>query len=112
MIYFFLFSGSQSDLIDFYHYLNNTDKNINLSVEYYKAKICFLGFTIYRGDDHTLHTTTVTDCNCLLQYESFNPHRKNNIPYEQFQRLRSPDRTPLHTISHYFTIFSPAPQAS
>lgn len=44
---FLLFKGSQTDLIAFHDYLNKTNKNIRLSLEYSKDRIHFLDLTIY-----------------------------------------------------------------
>lgn len=89
---FLLFKGSQTDLIEFHDYLNKTNKNIRLSLDYSKDKIHFLDLTISRGEDQKLHTTLFrkpTDRNSILHYHSFHPqHLKDNIPYGQFQRLR------------------------
>ncbi len=89
---FLLFNGTESEFLDFHKYLNNTNKNIKLSIDYSREKIHFLDLTIYKEEDNRLHTSLCrkpTHRNSLLHYGSFHPyHQRNNIPYGWFQRLK------------------------
>lgn len=86
-----LFKGTEMDLREMHNYLNNTNKNIKLTLEHSENEINFLDLTVYRKD-HQLHTTLYrkpTDRNTILHYQSYHPqHLKDNIPYGQFQRLK------------------------
>lgn len=92
---FFLGSGrrgSLQQLQDFHEYLNNTNSNIKLSLEYSNSSLNFLDLTISvdaSGDLHTSIYRKNTDRNTILRADSFHPNGLiNNIPYGQFQRLR------------------------
>lgn len=89
---FFIFSGSQQQLLDFHAYLNNANNNIKLSLEYSGTEINFLDLKISLDQQGTIHTSIYrksTDRNTILRAESFHPKNLiSNIPYGQFQRLR------------------------
>lgn len=87
-----LWSGSHEELIQFHSYLNNTNKNLKLSLKFSKSEIAFLDLKIYKDDKGDLHTTIYrkpTDRKTIFRVDSFHPPwLLNNIPYGQFQRLR------------------------
>lgn len=84
--------GSEQQLRDFHHFLNTTNPNIKLSLEYSNASINFLDLTISVDPAGLLHTTIyrkTTDRNTILRANSFHPSSLvSNIPFGQFQRLR------------------------
>ena len=88
----FLFSGTEQELTSFHRYLNNTNKNLKLSIQYDLTQIDFLDLTIQKDKDGRINTTVFrkpTDRNTLLRADSFHPPSlKKNIPYGQFQRLK------------------------
>ncbi|KAJ0060014.1 hypothetical protein NL108_018667 [Boleophthalmus pectinirostris] len=87
-----LWSGSEQELLQFHSYLNNTNVNIKLSLDYSLSEIHFLDLNIYKDLDGDLHSTIfrkLTDRNTILKADSFHPPwLLQNIPYGQFQRLR------------------------
>ena len=56
MTFFFIFSGSEQQLIDFHNYLNATHPNIELSLEYSRAEINFLDLKITVDSQGSIHT--------------------------------------------------------
>lgn len=86
-----IWSGTESELLQFHEYLNLTNPNIKLSIEYSRTSISFLDLLI-SIDENVLHTSIYrksTDRNMLLRADSFHTKSlKNNIPFGQFQRLR------------------------
>ena len=89
---FLIFTGSEQELIDFHNYINSTNENLRLSLEYSKKEINFLDIKISRDDNGNLHTSIYrksSDRNTILRADSFHPSSLiSNIPYGQFQRLR------------------------
>lgn len=89
---YLIWSGSESELLDFHKYLNSTNENIKLSIEYSMTSIHFLDLSISIDDSGSLQTTIYrksTDRNTLLRSDSFHANSlKNNIPVGQFQRLK------------------------
>lgn len=87
-----IWSGTELELLQFHEYMNSTNPNIKLSIEYSKTLINFLDLAISIDDRNLLHTTIYrksTDRNTLLRSDSFHSRSlKNNIPFGQFQRLR------------------------
>lgn len=85
---FFVFSGSEQLLKDFYTYLNNTNPNIKLSLDYSNKSINFLDLNVIT-DGRRLHTSIYRKPNTILRADSFHPHGLIlNIPVGQFLRLR------------------------
>ena len=89
----FIFTGSEQQLLDFHKYLNSTNPNIKLTLEYSKAAIDFLDLKISIDQLGTIHTYIFrksTDRNTILRAESFHPKHFiiSNIPFGQFQRLK------------------------
>ncbi len=89
---FFIFSGSEQQLIAFHNYLNTTNPNIELSLEYSSTEIHFLDLNITVDQQGKLHSSIYrksTDRNTILRADSFHPKSLiSNIPYGQFKRLR------------------------
>ncbi|XP_013889701.1 uncharacterized protein LOC106536906 [Austrofundulus limnaeus] len=87
-----LFKGTESDLLAFYDYINNTHPCVKLTLEHSKTEIHFLDLTIYRDLTGEVNTTLYrkpTDVNSILHYNSFHPQfMKRNIPKGQFLRTR------------------------
>ncbi len=87
-----LFAGSEKELLDFHAYINSSNENLRLNLEYDKNEIHFLDLTIRKDAQGNLHTSVYrksTDQNTILHRESFHPPWLiKNIPYGQFQRLR------------------------
>ena len=87
-----LWSGSEQELLDFHSYLNNTNENLKLSLDYSLSEINFLDLKILKSSEGNLHSTIFrkpTDRNTILKADSFHPPwLLENIPYGQFQRLR------------------------
>ena len=85
-------SGSKEELTEFHRYLNNTNINLKLSLEFSVSEITFLDLKIYKDHNKNLHTTIYrkpTDRNTILRADSHHaPWLLKNIPYGQFQRLR------------------------
>lgn len=85
-------NGSTQQLQDFHEYLNDTNPNIKLSLEFSKTSINFLDLNIFVDSEGALHTTIYrkpTDRNTILRADSFHPSSLiSNIPFGQFQRLR------------------------
>lgn len=44
-------------VLEIHEYLNNTNKNLKLSLEYSKKELHFLDVTITKAEDEDLHTT-------------------------------------------------------
>lgn len=84
--------GTLQQLQDFHCYLNNTNPNIKLNLEYSTSSINYLDLTISVDSDGLLHTSIYrksTDRNTVLRADSFHPSSLvSNIPVGQFQRLR------------------------
>lgn len=87
-----IWSGSESELSLFHSYLNNTNPNLKLNLEFSHTQISFLDLKISKdlnGDLHTSIFRKPTDRNTILKADSFHPPWLiKNIPYGQFQRLR------------------------
>lgn len=88
----FIFSGPLEQLKEFHQYLNCSNPNIKLSLEYSQSEIHFLDLNITVDEQGYLHTSIfrkVTDRNTILHADSFHPNSLiTNIPYGQFQRIR------------------------
>lgn len=84
--------GMEDELLSFHSYLNSTNSNIQLSLEYDRNKINFLDLSICKDATGNLHTSIYrkdTHKNTILHSSSFHPDTLiNNIPLGQFQRLR------------------------
>lgn len=89
---FFIFTGNEDQLKQFHNYLNDTNKNIKLSLEYSQDCLNFLDLQISLDKNKKLHTSIYrkpTDRNTILRADSYHPKTTiSNIPYGQFQRLR------------------------
>lgn len=85
-------SGSETELLQFHSYLNNTNRSLKLSRDFSSSEINFLDLKITKeanGDLHTSIFRKTTDRNTILRPDSFHPSwLKNNIPFGQFQRLK------------------------
>lgn len=83
--------GTESQLLDFHHYMNNLVDTIHFSLEYSKNQIHFLDTWVKR-DGNRLYTTLYrkpTDKNSCLHASSFHPEpTKKGLPYGQFLRIR------------------------
>ena len=91
-IYFFIFMGCVEELFQFHAYLNSTNVNLKLSLDYSKSEIHFLDLKILKDEEGKIHTSIFSkssDRNTILRADSFHPsHLISNIPMGQFQRLR------------------------
>lgn len=85
-------NGDAEQLQSFHNYLNQTNPNIRLSMEFSDKEIHFLDLKITLDTLGFLHTSLYrksTDRNTLLHAESFHPKNLiDNIPFGQYQRLR------------------------
>lgn len=82
---FFIFTGTEQQLIDFHLYLNSTIPNIKLSLDYSNTGINFLDLKINIDGHGHLHTSIYrksTDRNTILRTDSFHPKNIiSNIPF-------------------------------
>uniref|UniRef100_A0A3P8U3H0 Reverse transcriptase domain-containing protein n=1 Tax=Amphiprion percula TaxID=161767 RepID=A0A3P8U3H0_AMPPE len=89
---FFIFTGTTEQLQEFHQYLNSTNPNIKLSLEFSNKEINFLDLLISLDEQGSIHTSLFrksTDRNTVLHAESFHPKSLiENIPFGQFQRLK------------------------
>lgn len=87
-----LWSGSETELLQFHSYLNNTNRNLKLSLDFSLSEINFLDLKISKDVNGDLHTSIFrksTDRNTILRADSFHPSCLiDNIPFGQFQRLK------------------------
>lgn len=87
-----LWSGSKTELLSFHSYLNNTNRNLKLSLDFSPSEINFLDLKISKDGNGDLHTSIFrkpTDRNTILRADSFHPPwLTDNIPFGQFQRLK------------------------
>ncbi len=87
-----LWSGSETELLLFHSYLNNTNRNLKLSLDFSSSEINFLDLKISKDVNGDLHTSIFrkpTDRNTILRADSFHPPwLTDNIPLGQFQRLK------------------------
>lgn len=106
---FFIFNGTELQLNEFHQYLNASNPNIQLSLDYSKTLINFLDLQITVDDNGQLHTTIYrkpSDRNTILRADSFHPQTLiSNIPVGQFQRLKricdSENSFELHSMDMY-----------
>ncbi|XP_054867021.1 uncharacterized protein LOC111575603 isoform X1 [Amphiprion ocellaris] len=84
--------GKREQLQEFHQYLNSTNPNIKLSLEFSNKEINFLDLLISLDEQGSIHTSLFrksTDRNTVLHAESFHPKSLiENIPFGQFQRLK------------------------
>ncbi|XP_063049711.1 guanylate-binding protein 4-like [Engraulis encrasicolus] len=85
-------TGPLEQLKEFHQFLNCSNPNIKLSLEYSQSEIHFLDLNITVDEQGYLHTSIfrkVTDRNTIVHADSFHPNSLiTNIPYGQFQRIR------------------------
>lgn len=79
-------------LQEFHQFLNATNPNIKLSLDFNDNEIHFLDLKIFKDSVGLLHTSIFrkeTDRNTILRADSCHPSSLiSNIPFGQFQRLR------------------------
>ena len=87
-----IFSGTEQELLQFHTYLNNTNHNLKLCLEFYLTNIHFLDLEISKDNAGDLHTSMFrkpTDRNTILRADSYHPSwLVENIPFGQFQRIK------------------------
>ena len=90
--YILLWSGSETELLQFHSYLNNTNRGVKLSLDFSVSEINFLDRKITKDVNGDLHTSIFrksTDLNTILRADSFHPPCLiDNIPFGRFQRLK------------------------
>lgn len=79
-------------MLAFHTYLNNTNVNLKLILDFSYTQISVLDINIFKGSNEELHTTIFrkeTDRNTILRADSFHPKwMTENIPFAQFQRFK------------------------
>uniref|UniRef100_A0A803K142 Reverse transcriptase domain-containing protein n=1 Tax=Xenopus tropicalis TaxID=8364 RepID=A0A803K142_XENTR len=88
---FFLWYGTDEDLLTFVNDLNGVPSSIRFTVHRDKHSIDFLDVTVYKDSNNQLHTKIFqkpTDRNSLLHYTSSHPrHLLNSLPKSQMLRV-------------------------
>lgn len=88
----FIVFKEETQLQDFFIWLNDLDPNINFSSNSNKMEISFLDTIVYRSQNNSLGVKPFrkpTDRNTFLRYDSFHPrHLRTGIPYSQFIQLK------------------------
>ncbi len=81
----FIFDGNEQELLDSHKYLNSTNSNIKLILEYSKSEINFADLNVSKdhyGNIHTLIFRKRSDQYTILRSDSFHPSSLNlNIPF-------------------------------
>lgn len=89
---FFIWKGSEEELIKFFEEINKVHPTIKFDYKYSRKEIEFLDLTIYKDLTGNLATkvfTKPTDRQAYLHKKSAHPnHLKKSIPYGQALRLR------------------------
>ena len=89
---FMVFTGSESELLEFLEYMNHGHSTIKFTAEYSKEQVPFLDTWVKKGEQGRLFTdlyTKPTDTQNYLHYTSCHPkHSKNGAPYGEFLRIR------------------------
>ena len=89
---FMVFTGSETQLLEFIEHMNNGHHSIKFTAEYSKDKVPFLDTWVKKSDQGGLFTdlyTKPTDTQNYLHYTSCHPtHCKNGAPYGEFLRIR------------------------
>ena len=86
-----IFSGSESDILEFVKYCNSFHESIKFTIEYSRHEVSFLNVITYRYRDRINSTLYVKprDTHGYLDYNSCHPQtNKSSIPYSQFLRIR------------------------
>lgn len=88
---FFKWNHSESELLEFFSFLNNCHRSIKFEFKYSHDNVTFLDTTTYieNGSIKTTIFTKPTDVKQYLHYRSSHPHHvKKAIPYSQAIRYR------------------------
>ena len=89
---FLIFTGSETQLLEFIEYTNTCHPTIKFTAEYSKEQVPFLDTWVKKGTQGRLFTdlyTKPTDTQNYLHYSSCHPtHCKNGAPYGEFLRIR------------------------
>ncbi|XP_041420574.1 uncharacterized protein LOC121394246 isoform X2 [Xenopus laevis] len=86
---FFLWFGSEKDLLEFFGELNSHNSTVRFTLHYDFEKIDFLDVTVYKqsGQLHTKIFRKPTDRNTLLHFNSSHPkHLLKSLPKSQMLR--------------------------
>lgn len=88
---FFVWKGTEAQLLDFHQFINTNNQHLRFTMEYDMHKMNFLDILIYRDGDRlgTNLYRKPTDRNSILHGQSFHPvPLKRSLPVSQFNRIR------------------------
>ena len=89
---FFLWNGTESELIKFIPHLNQKHPTIKFEFTYFRTRITFLDTKVCKNENGTLCTTIYrkpSDRRNILHYKSLHPKSlKDSIPYSQALRIK------------------------
>ena len=109
---FFIWTGTESNLIEFINHLNSVNQDIKFTYKYSTRNMDFLDVTVMKDDEGNLTTDVFqkeTDTHSYLQQSSSHPNNcKKGIPYSQFLRLRrlcTDNNTLKRRLSEYIEYF-------